>query len=155
MKKAVRIILLVVLTIVVVVAAGGYIFFYNITRRPLPTHEGELMVDGLHSRVEIFRDKWGIPHIYADDMHDLYFAQGYTQAQDRWWQMEFFRHICSGTIEEITGKNTELLASDIMIRTLGWRRLAEQELDVLDNDTLTALEAFADGVNAYVMNRGS
>ena len=155
MKKAVRIILLVLLVLVVVVLAGGYIVFHNITRSPLPIHDGEMVVDGLHDRVEIFRDKWGVPHIYAKNTYDVYFAQGYTQAQDRWWQMEFFRHVASGTIEEITGKNTELLASDIIIRNYGWRRLAEQEVNALDSETLAVLQAFADGVNAYILRRDS
>lgn len=155
MRKVIRITLIIVLAIVVVVLAGGYIYFYRITRSPLPTHDGEFEVDGLLDRVEIFRDEWGIPHIYTSNLHDLYFAQGYTQAQDRWWQMEFFRHIGSGTIEEITSKNTELLASDIMIRTLGWRRVAEREVETFDPDTLAALQAFSDGVNAYILNRNS
>ncbi len=153
MKKAIRITLIVVLVIVVIVVAGGYLFYYNLSRSPLPTHDGELIVDGLKEKVEIFRDEWGIPHIYASNMYDLFFAQGYTQAQDRWWQMEFFRHVGTGTIEEITGKNTELLATDIMVRTMGWKQVAEQELEILDEDTLAHLQAFSDGVNAYIMNR--
>ena len=153
MKKVVRVGSLALLILVVVIVAAGYILFYNITSSPLPVHDGEITVEGLQGRVEIFRDSWGIPHIYARNLHDLYFAQGYTQAQDRWWQMEFFRHYASGTTEEITGKNTDLLASDIMVRTLGWRRLAEEEVDALDSDTLSALQAFADGVNAYILSR--
>jgi len=137
------------------VLAGGYVFYYNLTRSPLPKHEGELVVDGLHDRVEIFRDEWGIPHIYASDMRDLFFAQGYTQAQDRWWQMEFFRHIGSGNLEELTGKNTELLATDIMVRTLGWRKVAEQDVNNLNKESIAALQAFTDGVNAYIMSRKS
>ena len=110
-------------------------------------------VEGLHDTVEILRDEWGIPHIYASNMHDLFFAQGYTQAQDRWWQMEFFRHTGNGTIEELTGKNDDLLATDIFIRTLGWRRVAEQEVERCDDEVLAFLQAFADGENAYIANR--
>jgi len=107
-KRFIRIVLPVV---VVLVLIGGYAWFYNLTRAPLPQHDGELRVAGLNDTVEILRDEWGIPHIYASSMHDLFFAQGYTQAQDRWWQMEFFRHVGSGTIEELVGKNSDLLAA--------------------------------------------
>jgi len=107
-KKVIRIVLPVV---VVLVLIGGYAWFYNLTRAPLPQHDGKLRVAGLNNTVEILRDEWGIPHIYASNMHDLFFAQGYTQAQDRWWQMEFFRHLGSGRIEELVGKNSDLLAA--------------------------------------------
>ena len=73
-----------------IVAIGCSIYYYDLTRGPLPQHAGELQVAGLDDTVRVVRDKWGVPHIYAGNKHDLYFAQGYTQAQDRWWQMEFF-----------------------------------------------------------------
>jgi penicillin amidase len=86
-------------------------------------------------------------------MHDLFFVQGYTQAQDRWWQMEFWRHVGSGRIEELVGKKDALLGTDIFIRTLGWRHVAEDELEICDDESLARLRAFADGVNAYIMDR--
>ncbi len=149
-KKVIRIVLPIV---VVLVLIGGYAWFYNLTRAPLPQHDGELRVAGLNDTVEILRDEWGIPQIYASSLHDLSFAQGYTQAQDRWWQMEFLRHAGSGTIEELTGKNTDLLPVDIFIRSIGWRRVAEQEVKSCDSETMAYLQAFADGVNAYILSR--
>ena len=149
-KKVIRIVLPVVLILVLI---SGYAWFHNLTRAPLPQHDGELRVAGLNDTVEILRDEWGIPHIYASNMHDLYFAQGYTQAQDRWWQMEFFRHVGSGTIEELVGKNSDLLAADIFLRSLGWRHVAEQEVENSDHETLAYAQAFTDGVNAYIMGR--
>ena len=86
-----KVILIVISIVVVLVLGGGYAWFHNLTRAPLPQHDGELRVAGLNDTVEILRDEWCIPQIYASSMHDLFFAQGYTQAQDRWWQMEFFR----------------------------------------------------------------
>jgi len=146
-------VILIVISIVVLVLAGGYAWFYNLTRAPLPQHDGELRVAGLNDTVEILRDEWGIPQLYASSPHDLFFAQGYTQAQDRWWQMEFLRHAGSGTIEELTGKNTDLLPVDIFIRSIGWRRVAEQEVKSCDSETMAYLQAFADGVNAYISSR--
>ena len=152
-KKVTRIVLPVVLVVLALIVVGGYIWFYGLTRAPLPQHDGELTVDGLHDTVQILRDERGVPHIYTTNMHDLYFAQGYTQAQDRWWQMEFFRHTGNGQIEELTGKNPRLLPVDIFLRSVGWQRVAEQEVDRCDDEALARLQAFADGVNAYIMSR--
>lgn len=68
-KKVIRIVLPIV---VVLVLIGGYAWFYNLTRAPLPQHDGELRVAGLNDTVEILRDEWGIPQIYASSLHDLF-----------------------------------------------------------------------------------
>jgi len=154
-KKVIKVVLVVLAIIIVVVLMGGYIFYRDLTRGPLPKHDGELQVEGLYNSVEILRDEWGVPQIYASNMHDLFFAQGYTQAQDRWWQMELWRHIGSGRIEELTGKNDDVIETDVLIRTLGWRQLAEQEVELLDSENEAQLQAFADGINAYIMSRNS
>ena len=125
--KIIRLILLILLLLVVVVVVGGFLVYNDTMRGPLPQTSGSLNVNGLDAQVEILRDDWGIPHIYASTSHDLFFAQGYVQAQDRWWQMEFFRHTGSGSIEELTGKTSKLIGTDIFIRTVGWRRTADQE----------------------------
>ena len=69
-KKVIRIVLVVLAVIVVVVLLGGYIFYRDLTRGPLPKHNGELQIAGLNDKVEILRDKWGVPNIYASNMHD-------------------------------------------------------------------------------------
>jgi penicillin amidase len=154
-RKIVSIVFIASAIIIAMVLVGGYVLYCDLTRGPLPQHSGELKVAGLYDRVEILRDEWGIPHIYASNMHDLFFAQGYTQAQDRWWQMEFWRHVGSGRIEELTGKNDDVLEADLLIRTLGWRQLAEQEVELLDTETRAHLQSFADGVNAYITSRNA
>jgi len=145
--------LAVVLALVVLLVGGGWYFFYDLTWGPLPQHDGEMRVAGLRDTVEVFRDEWGIPHIYAQNMYDLYFAQGFVQAQDRWWQMEFWRHTASGRIQELTGKKASLMPTDIFIRSVGWRHVAEEEAESYDAECLSNLQAFADGVNAYIMSR--
>src|SRR5665811_1106650 len=102
--KAVKITLIVLFALIILICGGGYAYYFSITRSPLPQVDGELKVPGLKERVEVIRDSYGIPHIYAENMIDLFFAQGYSQAQDRWWQMEFFRKTCGGRIEELTGR---------------------------------------------------
>jgi penicillin G amidase len=165
--RIIRILLLVVVIVVAIVAVGGVIIFNRWTRGPLPQLDGDITlkpetvsigeqsvdISGLQDRVEIIRDNWGIPHIYASNTHDLFFAQGYSQAQDRWWQMEFSRHIGAGRIEELTGKNKAVLNNDIFIRKFGWYEAAQRDYAAADDDSKATLQAFADGVNAYILNR--
>ncbi len=132
------------------VLVGGSLFI----QRTFPTIDGNVEVPGLHSKVEVYRDEWGIPHIYAHDAEDLFFAQGYVTAQDRLWQMEMNRRIGSGTLSEVLGDAT--LDDDRFIRTLGWRRVAEMEADSLEGESKALLEAYAAGVNAFIeSHRGS
>ena len=96
------------------------------TRRPFPDTDTTLTLPGLEDDVHIYRDENGIPHIYAQNKHDLFLAQGYVHAQDRFWQMEFWRHVSLGRISEIAGEAT--VSSDTFIRTMGWNRIAEESL---------------------------
>jgi penicillin amidase len=147
MKRSVKILVIagvVLLVLVVILAAVGAWF----VRRPWPQVNGELAVPGLSAPVEIIRDDWGVPHIYAENEHDLFFAQGFVHAQDRLWQMEFNRRIGSGTLSAILGEPT--LEIDRFMRTLGLRRSAERDLASADEEVRALLQAYADGVNAYV-----
>jgi penicillin amidase len=112
---------------------------------------GEIKLAGLDAPVDVYRDKLGIPHIYAGNLHDLFMAQGYVHAQDRFWQMDFWRHVGSGRLSEMFGKSQ--LERDAFLRTLGWRQLAEQEWTDLDPESKNILNAYADGVNAYLKGR--
>ncbi|MBM4422393.1 MAG: penicillin acylase family protein [Chloroflexi bacterium] len=138
-------IVLTVVMIIVITFAGviGYII-----RSPMPQTAGTIRAEGLQNEVNIYRDDWGVPHIYAESTHDLLFAQGYVHAQDRFWQMDFWRHIGSGRLSEIFGEAT--LGTDRFIRALGWNRAAAQDEAALDEPTRQALQWYADGVNAYL-----
>jgi len=151
--KLLRYILLFLVLVIVMGAIAIGLIFNSWTRGVLPQHEGEVQVAGLQDTVEIIRDTRGIPHIYAKNTYDLIFAQGYTQAQDRWWQMEWFRHVGSGRIQELTGASDSLRGTDVFIRTAGWRQAAENDFARMDEETKDFLQAFADGVNAYITNR--
>jgi penicillin amidase len=122
-----------------------------IVRRSWPQETGTIKVYGLKDRVEVFRDRWGVPHIYAGNQHDLFVAQGYIHAQDRFWQMDYWRHISSGRLAEMFGKSQ--VDTDKFLRTLGWSRVAQQELSQTDSNTIAILQAYADGVNAYLGDR--
>ena len=75
----------------------------TLARSSLARIDGAVKITGLRARVEIVRDKFGVPHIYARNTHDLFFAQGFVQAQDRLWQMEIYRRTYEGTLSEIMG----------------------------------------------------
>jgi len=107
-----------------------------------------LLVSGLHERVRVTRDKFGIAHIEAANHHDLYFMQGYVHAMDRLFQMDVARRQASGTLAELLG--VEALAGDVELRTIGVRRAAERSLAVISVEARAALEAYADGVNAFI-----
>ena len=137
-----------VLLLVVAAVAG-----VSVVRRPLPQTSGELEVPGLTGRVEVVRDEHGIPQVYADSMDDLMMAQGYVQAQERFFEMDVRRHVTAGRLSELFGEET--LETDKVIRTMGWRRVAERELALIEPRTRQALEAYADGVNAYLAEHGT
>lgn len=117
-------------------------------RRPLPRTGGRIRLPGLRTAVEVRRDRWGIPHIYAEHNEDLFCALGYVHAQDRLWQMELHRRIGHGRLAEIVGPAA--LDSDRFIRTLGFSRLVQREVSLLDDETATLMTAYLHGVNACI-----
>ena len=133
------------LTLLFVLAAvAGYLYL----RQSLPKTEGEIHLSGLAARVDVLRDRYGIPHIFAASLEDASFALGFVHAQDRLWQMEMSRRIAAGRLAEIVG--TGGLETDRFLRTLGVRRSAEANLRTLDAETRKLLEAYAAGVNAFL-----
>ena len=142
-----RSVLLVLIALLVLLSLGGV---YT-ARLSFPQTGGTLALHGLQSPVDVYRDAMGVPHIYAGTEHDLFMAQGYVHAQDRFWQMDFWRHIGSGRLSEMFGDSQ--LESDAFIRTMGWPRLAEAEYALADAETKAILGAYAEGVNAYLAQR--
>ena len=146
-------IMLVLIILVVGIGAFGTYYFKSyvpntVAPQSFPQIDGELRVAGLDGPVDIYRDRSGIPHIYASTEHDVIFAQGYVHAQDRFWQMDFWRHQGTGTLSEMMGKST--LSADKFLRTLGWARIAEEEYANMPADMQFVLDTYADGVNAYL-----
>jgi penicillin amidase len=151
MSRPLRILLVGLAVVVVIILVAGLLGVGVRTfavRRPWPKTKGRVRVDGLQAETTVIRDSWGIPHIYATNTHDLFFTQGYVHAQDRFWQMEFWRRIGSGRLSEVLGRSA--LEQDRFLRTLGWQRIAAQELEQLDEEMQEVLEAYAEGVNAYI-----
>lgn len=133
-----------VLLLLCLAAVGAY----GLLLLSLPKTQGELALDGLGARVEVLRDRHGIPHIYASSLEDAHFALGFVHAQDRLWQMEMNRRIGSGTLAEVLGPAA--LETDRFMRTLGLRGVAAENLRRYDADTRRHLDAYAAGVNAFL-----
>jgi len=126
-------------------AAG---LWWRLFRQPLPRIKGELSVRGLDDRVEIVRDRWGMPTVRARSAADLWFGQGFCHGQDRLWQVDIQRRICSGRVSEIAGRAG--LPVDRLMRTLGLRRVALREEAELADDLRRFLDAYCTGLNEAV-----
>jgi len=126
--------------------AGGA--YYMLMRRPLPRKKGEVHLKGLHETVEVITDRYGVPHIYAQNEDDLFFAQGYVHAQERLWQMEFNRRIGSGRLSEIFGELA--LETDRFARRVGMHRASAAAEEQLPEHSKRIFDVYAQGVNAFI-----
>jgi len=154
-KKFRRFRLLVILLVLLVVvgAVGGGWYGVRTVDASRPQTTGSVQVTGLQAGVTVTRDSNGIPQIYANTPADLFEAQGYVQAQDRFWQMDVNRHITSGTLASMfgPGKNDANVQSDAFIDTMNWRGVAQAEYDnELSAGTKQYLQDYSDGVNAWL-----
>src|SRR5258708_28811613 len=107
-----------------------------------------LAVAGLRDRVTVRRDERGIPYIEAKNDADLYFAQGYVTASDRLWQMDLMRRNERGELAEVLGN--AVLEQDKQHRSLGFSRVVDAEVARASAQSRAVLEAYANGVNAYI-----
>lgn len=142
----VALILLICLAIIFVSAGAFYV------GQTLPQTSGSLAVSGLQQRVYVARDTMGVPHITGQTEHDIFFTQGYVTAQDRLFQMEYNRSVAGGRLSALfgPGDNNSLIADDEFLRTLGFYQSAKVEYAHLDPTVSAELQAYADGVNAFI-----
>lgn len=141
-KRLLAILLLILLAAV----ATGFLLI----RRSFPQMDGTVRIQGLRAPVRIVRDEHGVPNIYASSQHDLFLAQGYVHAQDRFWQMDFWRHTGAGRLSELFGESQ--VKTDRVLRTMGWARVCREELKLTDPISISILKDYAEGVNAYLGN---
>ncbi|MFC8365830.1 penicillin acylase family protein [Streptomyces griseorubiginosus] len=150
-RRARLIVLVLVLALVGAVAYGGY-WSVSTVRASFPQTKGSVELQGLSGPVDVKRDSYGIPQIYASSDEDLFMAQGYVQAQDRFYEMDVRRHLTSGRLSEMFGKGT--VDDDEALRTMGWDRVAKKEYDTkLSASTKKYLQAYSKGVNAYLQGK--
>jgi len=135
----------------------------SLDKPSLPNYKGDLILPGLHHRVEVYWETHGIPHVLAADEHDLFFAQGYLHAQERLWQMDMTRRFLAGRVAEILGNFSipwRELASrfrgqgsadfDYFMRLIGIRESALTSLNLLPENDRSRLQDYSDGVNRYI-----
>jgi penicillin G amidase len=150
--KTLKIILISLLVIVSVIVVAGSVIITGIKRSAKPQYEGDLIVSGIGSDVKVYRDERGMPHIYAANEHDLYMAVGYVSAQERLWFMDLIRRATTGRLSEVMGK--KLAETDKFLRCLEMTSKSKTLLSREDPVILSYMQAFADGVNAYISAAG-
>jgi penicillin amidase len=148
MAKTIRFLLL----LLVVLVAGAGLYARHVARRALPQLEGELAAAGLAGPVEVLRDRWGVPHIFAGTDDDAYYALGYVHAQDRLFQLDLNRHAGQGRLAEIFGERA--VRADKLFRTMSFHARARRMLEEAQPEARAAADAYARGINAAVAALG-
>ncbi|HEU0121221.1 MAG TPA: penicillin acylase family protein [Bryobacteraceae bacterium] len=110
----------------------------------------EVRVPGLQRSVEVLRDRWGVPHIYAQSQHDLFFAQGYMVARDRLFQLDLWRRQGTGKLAEALGP--AYVERDRLALLLRYRGDWKQEWPSYAPDTWSIVQSFVAGINAWIQD---
>ena len=147
MSNFVKVVIGVGCTFLLILVALAF-FLRSLVTKSFPLTAGKVTVNGIHYSVDVYRDDAGIPHISAQNNHDLMFAAGYVQAQDRLWQMELARRIGEGRLSEIF--DTSTVKIDRLFRTLRFSQLAESLQTRLHPESRELLESYAEGVNEFI-----
>lgn len=146
--KLLKRILIGLVSLVLLVVLSMYLYLQTTK----PSYSGELTLTGLHTSVEVLYDDYGVPHIYAQNDEDAYFALGYVHAQDRLFQMEMLRRAAGGRLSEILGP--DMLKTDKFFRTLGINQFAKEHAEKFfstdTSDFQRAALAYQGGINEYV-----
>jgi penicillin amidase len=150
--KTFKIILWSLLVLVLIAVIAGLVIVTGIKRGAIPQYKGELAISGLGSDVTVYRDERGMPHIYAANEHDLYFSTGFVMAQERLWFMDLIRRVTTGRLSEVMGE--KLAETDKFLRCLEMTAKSRMLLSNEDPRVLTCMQAYADGVNAYIAAAG-
>ncbi|RKY55072.1 MAG: hypothetical protein DRP93_04075, partial [Candidatus Neomarinimicrobiota bacterium] len=147
MKIFLRVIQIILLLFVIIFLSGLF-WVDRISSRALPDYNKDIELRNMTAPVEVFRDKYAIPHIFAETEEDLYRAVGYVMAQDRIWQMDLIRRGTTGQLSEIFGD--DLIETDALMRTLRISEKSAEIIKTLDPKIRLSLIAYADGVNQYL-----
>ncbi len=149
--KIIKRILLSFILIFALIGISAYIFL----KRQAPQYDGTIKYDGLHEQVDVLFDDFGVPHIYANNNEDAYFALGYVHAQERLFQMELIRRLISGRLSEFLGD--KLVKTDTYFKTLGLRKQAERLAKTHISEAKTNMQkeglAYLKGINHFIETR--
>jgi len=148
--KFVKRLLATLFILLIIILAGVFIWLLNTK----PVYDGTLTLKGLKDKTGIIYDEFGVPHIYASNAHDAYFALGYAQAQERLFQMAMIRRATCGRLSEILGK--EFIGIDKTMRTLSIRKSAEKNAEHffknIDKPYKRQAQAYLEGINSFIEN---
>ncbi len=137
-----------VLILLIVLIGGGLWLKYVYLRGPVLQETGALTLEGLEEPVEVFFDKYGVPHVYAHNESDLFFAAGYIMAAERLYKMDVVARAVEGRLAEAFGP--DLIESDKYLRTWGFYRVAKRIVQTLDPEISSLLQKAAEGINYYI-----
>ena len=146
--KTIRIITRALLVLIIFMLIGGVFLVRNISNRAVPDYNENVSMNGLTGSVEVYRDAYGVPHVYAENEIDLYRVTGYLQAQDRLWQMDLLRRVTMGRLSEIFGE--DMIGADQLFRSLRISEKSERVIKKTDPFIIDCMEAYADGVNQFI-----
>lgn len=130
----------------------AFAIVYYLELRALPRYNKDITISGLKADVRVYRDERAVPHVYAQNEHDLYMVTGYLMAQDRMWQMDLLRRVTLGRLSEIFG--ADMVNTDLLLRALRMSEKSGLVLEKADESLLQSLNAFAAGVNSYIEQAG-
>ena len=143
-------ILKIALIVIAFLVISAVVFYQVFFRLPLPDYDGTIELSGLTSDVEVRFDEYGVPHIFAENEADLFFAQGYITARERMFQMDMTRRAGRGELSVIFGDVTK--DADRFLKTVGFYRTAKKEYEVLPQEYKDIIIAYTNGVNTYIEN---
>ncbi len=137
-----------VIFLIGIILYAAYQAFFHLA---VPQYTGMLVMDGLKSKVEVKTDEYGIPHVFAENTNDLFFAQGYITARERLFQMELTRLAGRGELSTLLGNAT--IEKDKFLRTIGFKQMAKAGYEALSDDSRAMVDAYAAGINAFIKGK--
>ena len=144
MKKWIKWLLYIIFPLIII----ALVFFKLYFHVKLPEKEGIKILPALHTNVEVITDNYGVPHIYAENDHDLFCALGYIHASHRLFKMDQMVRVAEGKLSEAFG--SELVELDIFLRTLGIRQISREITPKLNPEVIDIIKAYVEGVNNYI-----
>ncbi len=144
MKKWLKWLLSIILLLIIITLVSFKLYFHV----KIPEKEGVSILPALHADVEVITDNYGVPHIYADNNHDLFCALGYIHASQRLFQMDQMVRVAEGRLSEAFG--SKLIELDVFMRTLGIRQITREITPKLNPEVIDIIKAYVEGVNTYI-----
>ena len=134
------------ITLILIVLSVFLIFF--LSNKSIPNYNNSYTLKEPFGSIKIIRDRYAIPHIFANDNRDIFFGLGFTHAQDRLWQMVLTRRFAYGRLSEVLGKKSNPI--DDFMKRMDIKNLSNHSLQFQSQRTQEALESYSKGVNSWL-----